>query len=71
MSEKRLSLLTNGNVRYELETPYRDGTTHLLMTPLEFLQRLAALVPGAANPETDIANRAGDLPAASLRARMS
>ncbi len=25
--------------------PYRDGTTHLVMTPLEFLQRLAALVP--------------------------
>ena len=24
---------------------YRDGTTHLVMTPLEFLQRLAALVP--------------------------
>ena len=23
----------------------RDGTTHLVMTPLEFLQRLAALVP--------------------------
>ena len=28
-----------------LKTPYRDGTTHLVMTPLEFLQRLAALVP--------------------------
>jgi hypothetical protein len=25
--------------------PYRDGTTHLVMPPLEFLQRLAALVP--------------------------
>jgi len=23
----------------------RDGTTHLVMTPLEFLQRLAALIP--------------------------
>jgi hypothetical protein len=29
----------------QLKTPYRDGTTHLIMTPLEFLQRLAALVP--------------------------
>lgn len=27
------------------QTPYRDGTTHLVMNPLEFLQRLAALVP--------------------------
>ena len=23
----------------------RDGTTHLVMSPLEFMQRLAALVP--------------------------
>ena len=28
-----------------LKTPYRDGTTHLVMSPLEFMQRLAALVP--------------------------
>jgi len=28
----------------QLKTPYRDGATHLVMTPLEFLQRLAALV---------------------------
>jgi hypothetical protein len=27
VSEKRLSLLSNGHVRYELKTPYRDGTT--------------------------------------------
>jgi hypothetical protein len=26
-------------------TPWRDGTTHLVMSPLEFMQRLAALVP--------------------------
>jgi hypothetical protein len=29
----------------ELKTPYRDGTSHLVMSPLEFMQRLAALVP--------------------------
>jgi hypothetical protein len=27
VSEKRLSLLSHGYVRYELKTPYRDGTT--------------------------------------------
>ena len=27
------------------QTPWRDGTTHLVMSPLEFMQRLAALVP--------------------------
>ena len=29
----------------QLKTPYRDGTSHLVMSPLEFMQRLAALVP--------------------------
>jgi len=28
-----------------LKTPYRDGTTHIVLSPLEFMQRLAALVP--------------------------
>jgi len=34
-----------GPVVLKLETPWRDGTTHLVMWPLEFMQRLAALVP--------------------------
>jgi hypothetical protein len=45
VSEKRLSLTPNGNVRYQLKTPYRDGTTHVIFEPLDFLARLAALVP--------------------------
>jgi hypothetical protein len=28
-----------------LKTPYREGTTHIVMSPLEFIQRLATLVP--------------------------
>ena len=28
-----------------LKTPYRDGTTHVIFQPLDFLARLAALVP--------------------------
>ncbi len=27
------------------KTPWRDGTTHLVMSPMEFMQRLTALVP--------------------------
>ncbi len=34
-----------GQVQLKLKTPWRDGTTHLVMSPLEFMQRLAALVP--------------------------
>ena len=45
ISEKRLSLTPNGNVRYQLKTPYRDGTTHVIFEPLDFVARLAALVP--------------------------
>jgi len=29
----------------QLKSPYRDGTTHIVMSPLQFMQRLAALVP--------------------------
>jgi hypothetical protein len=45
VSEKRLSLMRNGNIRYQLKTPYRDGTTHVIFEPLDFIARLAALVP--------------------------
>jgi hypothetical protein len=29
----------------QLKSAYKDGTTHIVMEPLEFMQRLAALVP--------------------------
>ena len=45
VSGKRLSLLSNGPVRYELKTPYRDGTTHIIFEPMDFIARLVALVP--------------------------
>jgi ribosomal protein S27E len=31
--------------RYQLKTPYRDGTTHVIFEPMDFIARLAALVP--------------------------
>jgi hypothetical protein len=31
VSEKRLSLTSAGNIRYRLKTPYRDGTTHVVV----------------------------------------
>jgi len=45
VSEKRLALTQNGNIRYQLKTPYKDGTTHVIFEPLDFIARLAALVP--------------------------
>ena len=40
VAEKRLSLTRNAMVRYELKTPYRDGTTHVLFEPLDFISKL-------------------------------
>ena len=34
-----------GKIVCQLKTPYRDGTPHLIFTPLELLQRLTALIP--------------------------
>ena len=43
--KKRLSLTNHGKVRYELKTPYRDGTTHVIFEPVDFIAKLVALVP--------------------------
>ena len=40
-----LSLANNGNVVIALKTPYDDGTTHVVLSPIEFMGRLAPLVP--------------------------
>jgi hypothetical protein len=45
ISEQRLSMTDHGKVRYELKTPYRDGTTHVFFDPLDFIGKLAALIP--------------------------
>ena len=42
---ERLALTASGQVRYTLKTPYRDGTTHIVLEPLDLMARLAALVP--------------------------
>ena len=45
VSEKRLSLTSAGNIRYQLKAPYGDGTTHVIFNPLDFIAKLASLVP--------------------------
>lgn len=42
---ERLSLNQRGQVVYTLKKPYDDGTTHIVMTPLELMERLGAIVP--------------------------
>ena len=38
-------LIAQQSAVYQLKTPYWDGTTHFVFEPIEFLARLAALVP--------------------------
>jgi hypothetical protein len=45
ISEERLSVNSRGQVIYKLKTPYDDGTTQIVFEPLEFMEKLAALVP--------------------------
>ena len=42
---ERLSLSPSGQVIYTLKKPYDDGTTAISMSPIELMERLAALVP--------------------------
>ena len=39
-----MQLNAAGQVELKLKPPWRDGTTHLVMSPLEFMRRLEALV---------------------------
>jgi hypothetical protein len=45
-------------VMYELKTPYRDGTTHVIFEPLVFIAKLAALV---AKPQVNLTRYHGVL----------
>jgi hypothetical protein len=45
IGERRLSISPQGKVRYELKTPWKNGTTHVEFEPVEFIAKLAALVP--------------------------
>jgi hypothetical protein len=49
-SLERLSLLPSGHVAYQIKSPWRPDQTHRVMEPLEFLARLAALVPPPRTP---------------------
>jgi hypothetical protein len=43
LANGRVQTNATGQVVLKLKTAWRDGTTHLAMSPLEFMQRLPAL----------------------------
>jgi hypothetical protein len=45
VTQERLHMTAEGRVRLQLRQPWRDGTTAVVFDPVEFLGRLAVLVP--------------------------
>ncbi|HET8577005.1 MAG TPA: transposase [Methylomirabilota bacterium] len=45
LAQERLRRRADGRILVELRKTWRDGTTHLLLEPLELLEKLAALTP--------------------------
>jgi hypothetical protein len=45
LGQGRLQKLRDGRIAVGLQRPWADGTTHLVFTPMELLQRLVPLVP--------------------------
>ena len=41
----RLQRIEADHLTFRLKTPWSDGTTHLLLSPLEWIEKLAALIP--------------------------
>jgi len=45
IATERLSEPFAGSLQYKMKSPWRDGTTHISFTPLDFIARLVALIP--------------------------
>jgi len=45
IATQRLSIDGQGRVVYRYKQPFHDGSTHVVLEPLDFIARLAALVP--------------------------
>ena len=68
IANERLKRTPAGQVVLQLKSPWRDGTTHIVMSPLELMQRLATLVP---RPRLHLIRFHGVLaPHAKLRAQI-
>lgn len=54
----RLSRLPNGHLRDRLKTPYRDGSTHVVFEPLDFMVHLLCATPSGRPAAVQIVNPA-------------
>jgi hypothetical protein len=62
---KRLERLADGRLLYRFKRAWRDGTTHIVLDPVEMLRKLTALIPA---PRAHVVRYAGIFaPAAKWR----
>jgi hypothetical protein len=54
VAQDRGRLRADGHVRVELKTVWRDGTSHLLFEPIEFMEKLAAFILGPSSARCGI-----------------
>lgn len=65
LAGERLEMLPDGRLAYEFKSPWRDGTSRVICTPLEFIEKLVPLVP---KPRVHLTRYSGVLgPAAKWR----
>ena len=65
VATERLEMLTDGRLLYRFKRAWRDGTTHIILMPLDMLEKLSALIPA---PHAHLVRYAGLLaPAAKWR----
>ena len=65
LSDERLEQTADGNLTLRLKKPWSDGTTHLVFSPAEFIEKLIPLIP---RPRAHLVRYSGVLaPAAGWR----
>ena len=65
LASGRLRQLDADTLTYTLKTPWADGTTHLVLSPLALIEKLTALVPP---PRLNLIRYQGVLPPTPLTA---
>jgi len=54
IAQDRLRLSDTGQVIYQLKKPYSDGTSHIVMSPLELLEKITAILDISKSSRGDI-----------------
>ena len=45
LAQERLSETADGNILFEMKRQFSDGTTHMVFRPMEFIEKLVAIIP--------------------------